>query len=310
MVPGTPHSCSTAETTSHKQDESGLGAQIFTMKRRCLVTKAKADVALLADSAIQQFMIKSAALAILTCILLRGQTSAPRTEFEVATVKLSPSGKGVPRVHCTGGPGTADPGLYNCTDITLSNLVVLAFALDPSYQLDGLEFADPVRYTVAARIPAGATREQFNRMLQNLLIERLKLKFHYEKKEILTYNLVVAKGGLKMKESPADAAGAPSSGMRRVDSGQRWTAHAIGMDWIARRLSNELGAPVTDSTGLKGVYDFVLNWTPENGKAAAADSGPLLEDAVQEQLGLKLERKKGTADVFVIDHAEKTPVEN
>jgi len=66
---------------------------------------------------------------------------------------------------------------------------------------------------------------------------------------------------------------------------------------------------VVDSTGLLGNYDFELSWVAGNDMAADS-AGPTLEQAVQEQLGLKLQRKKGRVEVFVIDHAEKIPSEN
>jgi uncharacterized protein (TIGR03435 family) len=99
------------------------------------------------------------------------------------------------------------------------------------------------------------------------------------------------------------------------------------MQEIATMLTGQVGRPVTDSTGLTGKYDYTLTFASETmggggGAAlvAASDSGPLLDpdgdngptifSAIQEQLGLKLEQKKGTVDMFVIDHVEKMPTEN
>jgi uncharacterized protein (TIGR03435 family) len=69
---------------------------------------------------------------------------------------------------------------------------------------------------------------------------------------------------------------------------------------------------VTNATGLTGKYDFVLTWNRRNRDQVTTDDNPAptLEEAIQEQLGLKLEAKKGSVDVFVIDHVEKAPVEN
>jgi uncharacterized protein (TIGR03435 family) len=96
-------------------------------------------------------------------------------------------------------------------------------------------------------------------------------------------------------------------------------------------LGEQLGRPVRDETGLKGKYDFTLDFAPEpgqgpmrgmpmpmpgpggEGRGPAPDSqegGPSLLTAVQEQIGLKLESKKGPVDTLVIDHAEKVPTEN
>ncbi len=80
---------------------------------------------------------------------------------------------------------------------------------------------------------------------------------------------------------------------------------------FALDLSAEVGRPITDATGLKGKYDFTLNYITEtDGPPPPEATGPNIFRAVQEQLGLKLEPKKGTAEVLVIDHIEKTPTDN
>ena len=87
------------------------------------------------------------------------------------------------------------------------------------------------------------------------------------------------------------------------------------MDFLAFRLGEELDRPVTDMTGLKGTYDFEVNYTrelprsfPEGGKINGEDpdtSGPTLFAALKQQIGLELKAEKGPVDVIVIDHAEK-----
>jgi uncharacterized protein (TIGR03435 family) len=97
---------------------------------------------------------------------------------------------------------------------------------------------------------------------------------------------------------------------------------------ISEMLANQLGRPVVDQTGLKGSYDFELEFAPDetvhmpgmktpsedgggpNMGGASEGSGPSLLMAVQEQLGLKLESKKGPIDLLVVDAAEKVPTEN
>jgi uncharacterized protein (TIGR03435 family) len=74
-------------------------------------------------------------------------------------------------------------------------------------------------------------------------------------------------------------------------------------------LAAQLGTLVNDVTGLTGKYDFIMRWVT-NGRAASDDTGPNLFRAVQEQLGLRLESKKGSVDIFVVDHMEKIPAEN
>ena len=79
---------------------------------------------------------------------------------------------------------------------------------------------------------------------------------------------------------------------------------------FARYLANMVGQPVNDATGLKGKYDFILKWIEDRGRPSADDSGPNIFEALQAQLGLKLESKKAMVDVLVVDHIEKTPTEN
>jgi uncharacterized protein (TIGR03435 family) len=188
---------------------------------------------------------------------------------------------------------------------------------------------------VTAKVPEGTSKEQFRVMMQNLLAERFKLMYHREKKEMQAYELVVAKGGPKLKESPGpldpderprplterklDAEGFPVLPPGRVPmmmmmSGGRATARHSEetMERFAVALTNEVHKPVTDATGLKGKYDFTLSWVAEGaGPPASADeAGPNIFRALQEQLGLRLEAKKGMVDVLVVDHLEKTPTDN
>jgi uncharacterized protein (TIGR03435 family) len=159
--------------------------------------------------------ISQVILLLLAACAAEGQTpapkpeAAPRPEFDVASIKLAPPiGQGPFRIGNTGGPGTPDPGLFSCTSCTVSMLVTSAFELK-RYQLPGS--SGPMegdRYNVTARVPEGTTKEQFRLMQQALLIDRFGLKYHWEKKEMQTYELVIAKGGIKMKESAEDPAGA------------------------------------------------------------------------------------------------------
>lgn len=91
----------------------------------------------------------------------------------------------------------------------------------------------------------------------------------------------------------------------------------LSMFMFATLLSRQMRQPVLDATGLAGGYDTDLEWTPEPIRPAGPDA-PGVEDpagrsiysAIQEQLGLKLESRKGPVDTLVIEHAEKTPLEN
>ena len=279
--------------------------------------------------------------------------------FEVATVRPAPPiTGGAVRIGIKGGPGTNDPGRVAYDGVTLKMLLQNAYGVK-SYQISGPAWLDTERYDVVAKVPDGATKEQSNVMLQNLLIERFGLKFHRETKELPLYELTVAKNGLKMKPSaPASAdsgplplpAGPPPTGkdgfpqlppgrpgamMMMRPGGVHMAASMRSLPQLADMFGNQLGFPVIDRTGLSGNYDFTLDFAPEPGQGpmpglppppppqGGGDSGPgrgglagdtsdapSLLTAVQEQLGLKLEKKKGPLDILIIDHAEKTPAEN
>jgi uncharacterized protein (TIGR03435 family) len=286
--------------------------------------------------------------------------------FEVASIKPAPPpGRGLVQIGCSGGPGSRDPGLYTCFNSDISQLVVQAYGLR-RYQLPSFPSGgDSAEFNITAKVPPGATEEQLKGMLQNLLAERFKLTFHYEKKEMQVYDLVVAKGGLKMKESPPEPPPAPPDGntektapppapvtrmardadgflilpTRRGGSSTvfsrgrlRMRSSAVTMKQLVGALTGQVGRPVTDATGLTGKYDFTLTWGPDGmgaigtrGASAAmpapaeggavaivpdSDPAPTIFAAIQEQLGLRLEQKKGTVDMFIIDHVEKTPTEN
>jgi bla regulator protein blaR1 len=181
-------------------------------------------------------------------------------------------------------------------------------------------------------------REERMSMMQPLLMDRFNLKFHHETREMPVYMLVVAKGGLKMKQSEPDATAREGGPPRRGMMMGIGTLEANGaqMDMLAHVLSGQVGRTVIDKTGLTGNYDFSLHFTPEHmpagmgpgpggpgggpggpgGAGPGADappppdaSGPDIYTAIQEQLGLKLESEKGPVDVIVIDHIDK-PSEN
>jgi uncharacterized protein (TIGR03435 family) len=204
------------------------------------------------------------------------------------------------------------------------------------------------QFDVVANVPEGTTTEQFSAMQLSLLKERFKLALHFDKKEMEGYELVVARGGIKMKEAaphkadpdrdrgheitgppPVDRDGYPSlpatAGpyLAMMNGRTRWVAKNQSAREIAERLEIQLRRPVIDATGLNGRYDFDLKWATVTrmrppaitasepaGPGIELDAGPTLAVALQEQLGLRLQAKKVPIDVPVIDHVEKAPTEN
>jgi uncharacterized protein (TIGR03435 family) len=172
-------------------------------------------------------------------------------------------------------------------------------------------------------------------MLQNMLIERFGLKFHQEQKEVQGYQLVVGKNGPKFKESapelPKDSsvpnASAPSnatptlgsdgfpalvpgvSGVRIIAGRGRAQLLLASIPRLVTNLARWLGAPVIDGTSLGGQYDLSLYWVSSEPMRPDLD-GPSLFEAVQNQLGLKLESKRVIVPMIFIDHCERRPTEN
>jgi uncharacterized protein (TIGR03435 family) len=245
---------------------------------------------------------------------------AQPAEFEVASVKPAPLDARGSR--CTGGPGTSDPGSLRCDNFSLSFLVMMAYNLR-GFQLNAPAWMDTTRYNIVANIPPGTDRRQFGLMQQRLLAQWFGLQVHFEKKDMAVYELTVGKGGPKLKESQEPAAEKPEAAWRPPAGGPpvRTMAHlerkGDSIADLANFLSNQLGQPVVDTTGLDGRYDYTLSFLMEPGGRAAGPAngsepefGINIIDAVRDQLGLRLEKKKGQADVLVVDRAERTPIEN
>jgi uncharacterized protein (TIGR03435 family) len=247
------------------------------------------------------------------------------------------------------GPGTSDPGRIHYTAIRLKDLLMTAYSVK-DFQIVGPGWLDNIdettRFTIDATMPPETTKEQLREMLQSLLAERFKLTIHRETRVYPKYSMIVAKNGPKMKESaemPApkdDAASAARGGRGRGSTDAygfpNWQTPPEGGTWrffmngrgriggaraTMQDLANELTiyafrTPVTDDTGLKGKYDFILTYsvTGWNGPTVAlpdaVDPLPDVFGAVQSQLGLRLEPKKGPVEVIVIDSIEKKPTAN
>jgi uncharacterized protein (TIGR03435 family) len=258
--------------------------------------------------------------------------------FEAASVKVAaPVAGSARRPKFSGGPGTPDPGRIDYQGVTLGSLVQGAYNL-PFYRLSAPAWINSERYDISAKIPEGATDEQFRQMLQNLLAERFKLAAHREAKEMTVDELTVAKGGPKFKLWSADderrhAEAAANPGPQKVlpdangypvlPAGQkfamlnghiRFKGEKELMPNFAEMLASITGGPILDATGLKGEYAFTLSWIMLIPGAPApapdAETGPDLSEALQAQLGLKLESKKAPIEMLIVDHVEKTPVEN
>jgi len=260
--------------------------------------------------------MKIAILAVLCVAHLGAQ------EFEVTSIRPSapPTSRRI-RVDFEGGPGTGDPTRFSCRNCSLALLVMRAYEVEFN-QIAGLDSRTEL-YDIAAKIPDGATKEQFPVMLQKLLSRRFHVSLHRETKQMQAYELVVGKSGPKMMESlggevsqeasssgnTLDAEGFPvlakgQSGYASVNGRARMQVLQSTMDQLAGKLSNQLDTPVINATGLGGSYDYELHWD------GTADGTPSLFSAVESQLGLRLQAKKAAVMMVVIDHVDRTPTAN
>ncbi len=252
-----------------------------------------------------------AALATFVASVTLAQSAAP--EFEVASVR--PAGHdGLIENHTPSL--NADPGRnLNFANISVRDLIMLAYGVGAP-QISGPEWLLS-RYDMIAKIPADAKKEQIPLMLQTLLSQRFKLAFHRDQKTMQIYALEVAKGGPKLTESAGGDKG--ESGCNRSfaeTEGATLAAvcHRMSSADIAQQVQTLApgyfrDGPIIDLTGLKGTYDFKLEWITRV-EANQGSDGPTIFDAVQKQLGLKLDGRKQSLEILVIDHCEKEPTEN
>ena len=226
-------------------------------------------------------------------LAMRGQSSS----FDVASIKPYRELSGPSSIR-------ASAGRIRMDNVSLRKLTLWAYGIpdDREYALVGPEWMGSERFIIEATFSASSSPDQVRHMTQTLLAERFKLATHRETRELPMYTLVVDRNGAKIQ--PAEAgAGSTRGGLGKLE------ATRIPMQKLADLLARITGYQVVEATGLKGVYSFKLEWTPDDA-ASAGDSGPSLLSALREQLGLKLEGRKGPVDVLVVDHIERAPTEN
>ena len=189
--------------------------------------------------------------------MLAGAATAAST-FEVASVRVVP-GSG-PSGGCKGGPGSSDPERVTCSNVFLAEIVATAWQL-PFYRFVVPDWMKTGHFDITAKIPPGATREQYREMLQNLLTERFHLVAHHESRLLPAYSLTAAKGGPRIAISPANQ----TAQMAIAALGGHWqlTARKQSMKSFAGWLSVRLQSAVTDETGVTGDYDFALDFSPD-----------------------------------------------
>jgi uncharacterized protein (TIGR03435 family) len=313
--------------------QSSLGDRIESLLRRGRKVSARPSQAGQGVNAMLVGVLLGVGGLIPNWIAIAQTVVAWPQSFEVASVKpAKPGGRGF------GLRGTW--GKLWATG-TLDELITYAYQIEPK-QLDGVpSWARNRRYTVEAEAPPElatdiaiarklppdqrkqaslAERRSELQMVRSLLADRFKLRVHEQIKRLPVYELVLAKGGSKLKpENAADfiAAHRKPNG-NYLDGGSGYmTALGLPMSGLALALSRRLQRTVIDRTGLRGRYDFTLKWDASTlrlnamnssvGQPLPADnepSGPSIFTAIRQQLGLKLKAAKGPVEVLVVDRVE------
>jgi uncharacterized protein (TIGR03435 family) len=277
-----------------------------------------------------RFLYTFAATAlILACPLALAQQplaqppSAPsgkRVAFSIVSIKRHGN-----------APGGGKEGCYvdgcHFVDRPLIAFIMVAYNLSLQPIIGDPLPGDSNRFDLDAKIdpadlpPTPLSSRQLGEMLQPVLADRFQLRVHHETRTRPVYNIVLAKGGLKMKELAPSAAAAPGSPASPTGTPPGSCYHtSVGnglrverdctMNDVRNILEGPSGRYLIDKTGLAGRYDFELHWTPDNTPPdSALAGGPSIFTAVQEQLGLKLESASAPVDVLVIDSAQR-PSEN
>jgi uncharacterized protein (TIGR03435 family) len=191
---------------------------------------------------------------------------------------------------------------------TVQSMLRLAYGVQKSQIVGAPEWAKTARFD-ADGVPDVAgepNMKQFQTMVQKLLAERFGLKAHHERRDMPVYALQVAKDGPKMAPSKSDPNALPDNEGMGGNGRQIRKYTNVSMADLAMMLQFNLDRPVVDQTGVKGRYDFRMQWTVADAPPTTdTDAPPGLFTAIQEQIGLKLKPAKAPVDVLVIDHVEQ-----
>jgi uncharacterized protein (TIGR03435 family) len=219
-------------------------------------------------------------------------------------VSVKPNKSGIPWETIT-----IKPNQLIVKNETLYALIRAAYKVEGDQISGAPDWLSSEHYDIRATVdtsptfgaPVGSEQEN-EHMLQALLSDRFKLAVHHETKQIPVYELVLAEDGPNLRES-TPAYGGSDARVIQVESG-RITGREVPIATLAKILSEQLGRPVLDKTGLLNHYDVTLQL-----EANSELSGPAISAALQEQLGLKLESQQISREFLVIDHVETPSAE-
>src|SRR5262245_6948243 len=226
--------------------------------------------------------------------MVYGQSPEKSPQFEIADVHTS-----IPGLFPEMAGGTLRDGRYEIRNATMVDLIKTAYGVTDDKVSGGPNWLENDRFDVIAKAPAGATAQTAKVMLQNLLADRFKLAIHNDNKPLPVFVLTVGKNGHKLKAAsasgPSGCRPQPQTPQPGVIAQQLVSCNDLTMAVFAERLRQMAGGyldkPVVDSTNLEGSYDLEIKWTPRALLASAGSEGISIFDAVDKQLGLKLEQQ-------------------
>ena len=255
------------------------------------------------------YTMNRALLLLLAAIAAYAQTApAPdAAAFDAVSVKPAKPARGMdgmPNIKAT-------PGMVVVRNQSIRGCIAWAYRVMDA-QVTGPDTLDSQRFDIVAKAAGPAGEDVTRVMMQAMLKERFKLEFHRQNKEMQSYVLTVGKNGFKPKESKTEG----DMAMEPNQAAMSVTISRAPISQLVNMLGQIVRAPVVDNTGLTGRYDLTLNIAKyaadmaERGKEMSMDPLALIVPILQEELGLKLESKKIALDLLVVDHVEKSPIEN
>jgi uncharacterized protein (TIGR03435 family) len=228
-------------------------------------------------------------------------TKSADPDWEVATVHATdPSNPNGQRVRLTGRH-------VLLLNTTAEQFMLLGYGVQKSQLAGEPEWAKTERWNVdgVPDVEGEPNWAQIQSLMRKILAERFGLKVHHEQQEMPVYALTVGKSGPKMTPNTSDPDGLMDQQNNSGSGRDVENLKNASMVDLAVILQFRIGRPVVDQTGLKGRYDFKLQWTTDESQTTAPDAPPGIFTAIQEQIGLKLDAVKAPADVLVVDAVER-----
>jgi uncharacterized protein (TIGR03435 family) len=229
--------------------------------------------------------------------------------FEVASVK--PSARAVGKDYR--GAVVFGSERVSARNVSLKGLIVEAYHVQPFQVSGGPGWLDLDEFDIDARAGATTTKDQLRSMLQALLADRFHLTIHRNSKEMRVYALSVDKGGPKLR--PATGELRPTTSPQNFHGDMRQFANLISIglsiptvdDPTRPAIASGSPVPVVDKTGLEGNFDISVNLRPDD---AGGDGFARWQQALRDELGLKLESTHAPVELLVVDSAERMPTAN